>query len=144
MAKRQGTARWEGSFRRGSGTVAVESGAFETPYDAASRFEVGDNTNPEELLGAAHAGCFSMALALALGRAKHDPEEIRTEADVHIDKAEDGGFEIHRIDLRTSVRAPGLDDAEFQQIARAAKEGCPVSKALAAVGEITLEAKLEG
>jgi osmotically inducible protein OsmC len=122
--------------------MALGSGAFEGPYSAQSRFEDGSGTNPEELLGAAHAGCFSMALSLALGQAGHPPESIETEATVHIERADDG-FAINRIDLVTRARVPGIEDAAFQETAQAAKAGCPVSKALASVPEITLDATLE-
>ena len=143
MPTRNASARWEGPFKRGSGTMNVGSGAYEGPYSAQSRFEDGEGTNPEELLGAAHAGCFSMALALALGEAGHDPESVETDAAVHIDPADGGGFEIPRIELSTRARVPGIDEDEFQDVAQAAKEGCPVSKALAGV-DISLQASLEG
>jgi osmotically inducible protein OsmC len=143
MPTRNASARWEGGFKQGGGTMELGSGAYEGPYSAKSRFEDGDGTNPEELIGAAHAGCFSMALALALGDAGHEPESIETDAAVHIDPAEGGGFEISRIELSTRARVPGLDDDEFQRVAGQAKEGCPVSKALAGA-DISLEASLEG
>jgi lipoyl-dependent peroxiredoxin len=143
MPVRKSNARWEGSFRGGGGTVALGSGAFEGQYGYKSRFEDGPGTNPEELVGAAHAGCFSMALALALGDAGHEPESIDTEARVHFGPDPGGGFAISRIDLVTRARVPGLDAAEFGRIAEGAKEGCPISKALRAV-EITLDAALEG
>jgi osmotically inducible protein OsmC len=142
MPTRNASARWEGPFKRGGGTMKVGGGAYEGPYSAQSRFEDGDGTNPEELLGAAHAGCFSMALALALGEEGHDPESVETDAAVHIDPADGGGFEITRIELSTRARVPGIDDDEFQRVAQAAKEGCPVSKALAGV-DISLQASLE-
>src|ERR1700748_120287 len=141
MPTRNASARWEGGFKRGGGTMKLGSGAFEGPYSAQSRFEDGDGTNPEELLGAAHAGCFSMALALMLGGEGHEPESIETEAKVHIDPAEGGGFEIGLLELSTRASVPGIDDEEFQRIAGEAKAGCPVSKALAGP-EITLEASL--
>jgi osmotically inducible protein OsmC len=122
--------------------MSFGSGAFEGAYSAASRFEEGEGTNPEELIGAAHAGCFSMALSLALGEAGHDPESIETDATVHIDPA-DGGFAITRIELSTRGRVPGIDASEFERYAQAAKEGCPVSKALAGV-QISVDAQLEG
>jgi osmotically inducible protein OsmC len=143
MPTRNASARWEGGFKQGGGTMKLGSGAYEGPYSAKSRFEDGDGTNPEELIGAAHAGCFSMALALALGDAGHEPESIETDAAVHIDPAEGGGFEISRIELSTRARVPGVDDEEFQRVAGQAKEGCPVSKALAGA-DISLEASLEG
>jgi osmotically inducible protein OsmC len=121
--------------------MSFGGGAFEGSYSAASRFEEGEGTNPEELIAAAHAGCFSMALALALGEAGHEPESIETQADVTISPAGDG-FEIDRINLHTSARVPGIDQDEFERLAGAAKEGCPVSKALGAVGDINLEAQL--
>ena len=142
MATRTAEARWDGSFKRGGGSMSFGSGAFEGAYSAASRFEEGEGTNPEELIGAAHAGCFSMALSLALGEAGHDPESIETDATVHIDPA-DGGFAITRIELSTRGRVPGIDASEFERYAQAAKEGCPVSKALAGV-QISVDAQLEG
>ena len=141
MPKRTANARWEGSLQEGSGTMRMASGAYEGPYSFQSRFEEGDGTNPEELIAAAHAGCFSMALSGELGRAGHDVESVETEATVHIDKVDDG-FAIKRIELRTRVSASGLDDSDFQQAAEAAKEGCPVSQALAAVESIELDAQL--
>jgi lipoyl-dependent peroxiredoxin len=140
MPARTGSARWEGSLPEGSGTLRFGSGAFEGKYSAASRFEDGDGTNPEELIAAAHAGCFSMAFAHALTGAGFTPDSVSTEAKVHIVRA-DGGFEINKIDLVTEAKVPGIDEAAFQEQAQAAKVGCPVSKALAAV-EITLDAKL--
>jgi osmotically inducible protein OsmC len=125
----------------GEGTMRLGSGAFEGKYSFATRFEDAPGTNPEELIGAAHAGCFSMAFAGNLQRAGHEPESIETRARVHIDKAGDG-FAITRIELDTTANVPGIDEDEFQEIATASKEGCPVSKALAGVGEITLDAKL--
>jgi osmotically inducible protein OsmC len=141
MPTRNASARWEGPFKGGGGTMSFGSGAYEGPYSAQSRFEDGDGTNPEELIGAAHAGCFSMAFALALGEAGHEPESIATDAAVHIDPAEGGGFEITKVELSTRANVPGIDDDEFQRVADAAKKGCPVSKALAGP-DITLEASL--
>jgi lipoyl-dependent peroxiredoxin len=141
MPKRTANARWDGSLQEGSGTMRMASGSYEGPYSFQSRFEEGDGTNPEELIAAAHAGCFSMALSLALGQAGHDPESIDTEATVEIDRVGDG-FAITSIVLRTRARVPGIDADEFQQQAEAAKEGCPVSKALGGVDSIDLEAEL--
>jgi lipoyl-dependent peroxiredoxin len=141
MPKRTANARWDGSLQEGSGTMRMASGSYEGPYSFQSRFEEGDGTNPEELIAAAHAGCFSMALSLALGQAGHDPESIETEATVEIDRVGDG-FAITSIVLRTRARVPGIDADEFQQQAEAAKEGCPVSKALGGVDSIELEAEL--
>jgi osmotically inducible protein OsmC len=142
MAVRTATAEWKGSLPSGTGTVATGSGALEGSYSAKSRFEDGAGTNPEELIGAAHAGCFSMALSGVLGEQGVEPESIRTEARVQILKEGDG-FAIKRIDLVTTGRVPGMDAEAFQAAARAAKENCPVSRALASVPEINLEATLE-
>ena len=121
-------------------TVKLGSGAYQGQYSFSSRFESGTGTNPEELIAAAHAGCYSMALSAGLERAGHNPNSVETEAKVHLSPA-DGGFKISRIDLVATADVPGLDNDAFQQAAQAAKEGCPVSKALAAV-EITLNATL--
>jgi osmotically inducible protein OsmC len=141
MPKRTANARWEGSLTEGNGTMRMASGAYEGPYSFQSRFEEGDGTNPEELIAAAHAGCFSMALSGELGKAGHEVESVETEATVHIEKVEDG-FAIKRIELRTQASVPGIDDSEFHEIAEAAKKGCPVSQALAAVESIELDAQL--
>jgi osmotically inducible protein OsmC len=143
MPKRTANARWDGSLTEGNGTMRMASGAYEGPYSFQSRFQEGDGTNPEELIAAAHAGCFSMALSAELGRAGHDPESVETEAIVHLDK-EDEGFAIKRIELRTRARVPGISEEEFREVAEAAKKGCPVSRALAAVESIELEAELAG
>jgi osmotically inducible protein OsmC len=142
MPVRNATAQWNGTIREGDGTVALGSGAFEGQYSFSSRFEEGTGTNPEELIGAAHAGCFSMAFSGNLERAGHKPEQINTEARVTVEK-QDAGFAITKIELRTRARVPGIDEATFQEVATASKEGCPVSQALKAV-EITLDAQLEG
>jgi osmotically inducible protein OsmC len=142
MAIRTATAEWQGSLPAGAGTFASGSGAIQGNYSFKSRFEEGDGTNPEELIAAAHAGCFSMALAGVLGEQDVEPESVNTEARVQLLKAGDG-FAITRIDLITTARVPGLDDAAFQAAATAAKENCPISLALAAVPEINLEATLE-
>jgi osmotically inducible protein OsmC len=141
MAVRKAEAQWTGTLREGSGTMRLGSGAFEGSYSFGSRFEDGKGTNPEELIGAAHAGCFSMALAVGLQRSGHTPEQVRTSADVHIEKIGDG-FGITRIHLTTIGRVPGLDEATFHEFAEKARANCVVSKALAGV-EITLDAKLE-
>jgi osmotically inducible protein OsmC len=143
MPKRTASARWNGSLEDGNGTMRMASGAYEGPYSFQSRFEEGDGTNPEELIAAAHAGCFSMALSGELGKAGHQVDSVETEATVHIDKVE-GGFAIKRIELRTRASVPGLDDSAFQEAAEAAKKGCPVSQALAAVESIDLDAQLSG
>jgi lipoyl-dependent peroxiredoxin len=141
MPARKATARWQGGVPDGGGTVRLGSGSFEGPYSFSSRFEDGSGTNPEELIGAAHAGCFTMALSLGLTQAGTPPESIDTEATVHIVKQGEG-FAINRIDLATRARVPGIDAGAFEQAAQAAKEGCPVSKVLTGA-EITLDAQLE-
>ena len=141
MPKRTANAVWDGSLTEGSGTMRMASGAYEGPYSFQSRFEEGDGTNPEELIAAAHAGCFSMALSAELGTAGHDPQSVETEAIVHLDKV-DEGFAIKRIELNTRARVPGISEDEFQQLAEGAKKGCPVSQALAAVESIELDAQL--
>jgi lipoyl-dependent peroxiredoxin len=140
MAVRKANAVWNGGLKDGSGRMALGSGAYEGPYSFASRFEEGKGTNPEELIAAAHAGCFSMALAAALERAGHPAKRVATAARVHLEKT-DAGFRITRIDLTTEAEVPGIDDAAFQAQAKGAKEGCPVSQALKVV-DITLDAKL--
>ena len=140
MAIRTSDAEWRGSLQDGKGTMKLGSGAFEGAYSFPSRFESGQGTNPEELIGAAHAGCFSMALAAGLGQAGYTPNRVHTVAKVHLNKA-GGGFAINRIELETEAEIPGIDEATFQAQAATAKENCPVSKALAGV-DITLTAKL--
>jgi lipoyl-dependent peroxiredoxin len=140
MPTRTAQARWEGSLQEGRGTMRMATGAYEGPYSFKSRFEEGEGTNPEELIGAAHAGCFSMALSGGLGSAGYEPESVETTAQVHIDKAGEG-FKITRIELDTKARVPGIDRDEFERQAEAAKEGCPVSQALTGT-EITLSAEL--
>jgi osmotically inducible protein OsmC len=139
-----GHAKWTGGFEDGQGTADTGSGAVSgLTYTAASRFSDGAGSNPEELIGAAHAACFSMALTLGLEQAGHSPESVETTATVTM-KKEDAGFAIHRIELATVGTVPGISDEEFQEQAEAAKEGCPVSRALASVPEIVLDAKLAG
>ena len=142
MPVRKASAVWEGDIRGGSGKVSLGSGAFEGPYSFGSRFEEGAGTNPEELIGAAHAGCFSMALSGGLGRGGHTPKRIATSAKVHIEKVGEG-FSITRIELDCEAEVPGIDEATFLDFANKAKEGCPVSKALAGT-QISLNAKLVG
>jgi osmotically inducible protein OsmC len=141
MAVRTAKAEWNGNLMQGRGKMALGSGAFEGAYSFSSRFEEGAGTNPEELLGAAHAGCFSMALSLGLEQAGHPSESVETTADVHLTPA-DGGYAISRIDLHTRAKVPGVDADTFQRVAEETKSGCPVSKALAAVPEINLDAQL--
>jgi osmotically inducible protein OsmC len=141
MPARSSTAVWEGDIMQGKGTMKIGSGAWEGPYSFKSRFEDGKGTNPEELIAAAHAGCFSMALSAALSKAGSPPTRIETTAKVGLEKSGDG-FKIPNIHLETKAKVPGVDDSKFQEIAEAAKKNCPVSKVLAGA-EITLEAKLE-
>ncbi|KHS90780.1 OsmC family protein [Pectobacterium brasiliense] len=137
---KKGQAHWEGDIKQGKGTVSTESGALQQqPYGFNTRFEGKPGTNPEELIGAAHAACFSMALSLMLGEEGHKPESIDTTADVSLDKV-DGGFAITKIALHSTVKLPSIDDATFDSIIQKAKAGCPVSKVLKA--EITLAYQL--
>jgi lipoyl-dependent peroxiredoxin len=141
MPTRIAEAEWKGNLAEGSGRLRVGSGAFDGPYSFKSRFEEGESaTNPEELIGAAHAGCFTMALTAQLSRARLAPTRIHTEAKVKLEKVGES-FAITRIDLETEADVPGIDDATFQKYALDAKQNCPVSKALAAT-EIHLTARL--
>ena len=134
---RKGTAEWNGDLKAGKGTVSVQSGAFSnTQYSYRSRFEEGTGTNPEELIGAAHAGCYSMALSNALSEAGHVPDSIKTTANVKME-----GLKITEVLLQTEGSVPGLSQDEFQTYADEAKKNCPVSQALSAL-TINLEAKL--
>jgi osmotically inducible protein OsmC len=140
MPKRTAQAEWTGDLPGGKGRMEFGGGAFEGQYSYGSRFEEGEGTNPEELIAAAHAGCFSMQLSGVLGAAGHVPDSVRTTARVSLDK--DGeAFSITRSDLETEVEVSGLEDEEFQRHAAEAKEICPVSRALGAI-EIGLEARL--
>ena len=140
MTIRKADAVWQGSLREGSGELALESGAFRGPYTFKARFEDGKETNPEELLGAAHAACFTMAITALLAREKLAPTEIRTTAAVHLEQVP-GGFSIPRIDLQTRAKIPGVTAERFAELAADAKKNCPVSKVLAAA-QITLDAAL--
>ncbi|HUO84169.1 MAG TPA: OsmC family protein [Thermoanaerobaculia bacterium] len=142
MAVRHANAVWEGSLKEGKGSMRLESGAFEGAYSFSTRFEEAPGTNPEELIGAAHAGCFSMALSGALGKAGFTPTRIQTRADVHLEKVGEG-FSITRIHLTTEAEIPGMDQEKFREQAEGAKANCPVSRALKGV-EISLDAKLVG
>jgi osmotically inducible protein OsmC len=137
MPIRTSSAEWKGTLKEGSGTMKLASGAYEGPFTFASRFESGKGTNPEELIGAAHAGCFSMFLAALLTDAGFPPRSIRTTASVHLES----GPTITRIDLNTEASVPGIEAQAFQAHADAAKKGCPVSKALTGP-QVTLSAKL--
>jgi len=140
MAERTAKAVWQGNLNEGAGTVSLGSGGFQGRYSAQSRFESGPGTNPEELIGAAHAACFSMALAGNLAQAGYTPEAIETTAKVSIEKGSDG-FSITRIELDTQGTVPDIDEDTFLEQAETAKETCPVSKALAAT-KISLRARL--
>jgi osmotically inducible protein OsmC len=140
MIQRASHAEWHGSLKEGHGKMKVGNGAYEGPFSFASRFENGTGTNPEELIAAAHAGCYSMALSAGLGKAGYNPNWVRTQACVTLDKVGEG-FTITKIELETEADVPGIDEATFQKYAEETKKGCPVSKLLTGA-EITLKAKL--
>jgi osmotically inducible protein OsmC len=142
MPTRSADASWTGNLPDGNGVMRMESGSYEGPFSFASRFEEGDGTNPEELIAAAHAGCFSMAFSNVLDEEGFTPESVDTSAEVTLRMLDDGPT-ITKIHLTSTAQVPDIDDATFQELAGAAKEGCPVSKALAGA-EITLDATLEG
>ncbi|MFC0266445.1 OsmC family protein [Kushneria aurantia] len=140
--QKKGSAEWKGSLKKGKGVVSTESGALkENPYGFNTRFEGQPGTNPEELIGAAHASCFSMALSMMLGEEDLEPESINTEATVTLDQ-DDSGFYVSKVHLQTVAKIPGADQTAFDRAAKNAKEGCPISRLFNA--EITLDAKLEG
>jgi osmotically inducible protein OsmC len=141
MPTRNASARWQGTLIDGSGTIRTGKGGYEGNYSFKSRFEEGEGTNPEELIGAAHAGCFSMALSKALTDAGYPPSSVETTAAVHLDKT-DAGFTVTRIELSTTGDVPGIDAAEFGKIAEVAKANCPISRLLSPGAEITLTAAL--
>jgi lipoyl-dependent peroxiredoxin len=143
MPKRTANAVWNGSLEEGNGTMRMRSGSYEGPYTFQSRFKEGEGTNPEELIAAAHAGCFSMALSGDLGRAGYEPESVETTATVHLEMG-DGPPTVARIVLDTRARVPGIEDGEFQELAEGAKQNCPISRALAAVPTIEVNAELVG
>ncbi len=140
MAVSTSTAVWEGTLKEGKGVMTVGRGHYEGPFTYASRFESGEGTNPEELIGAAHAGCYSMFLSALLSNNGYTPTRISTSATVHMG----AGPTITKIELKSEAEVPGLDEAAFADFAEKAKSGCPVSKALSAVNEITLDATLVG
>ncbi len=141
MSKTSGSAVWSGGIKDGKGAISTKSGALKDyPYGFASRFEGKPGSNPEELIGAAHAACFTMALSLILGEARLTAEKMETTAEVTLDKVE-GGFAITAVHLTLKGKVPGADQARFEELANKAKAGCPVSKLLKAA--ITLDAKLE-
>jgi lipoyl-dependent peroxiredoxin len=140
--KRTASAVWQGDLKQGKGTVSTASGVLKsTPYSFTTRFENSPGTNPEELIAAAHAGCFSMALSAFLGKAGHQPERIATEASLTLEQVQ-GNWTITTIDLNTTAKVPGMDRKQFDAIADDAKANCPVSRVLNA--KISLNAKLEG
>ena len=141
MATRNGSAEWKGDLQSGSGRLTVGKDAWEGDYSYASRFEEGEGTNPEELLAAAHAACFSMALSNMLAEHGHGPRSVKTTARVHLRNV-GGAPTIQQIELETEGDVPGIDEAHFREHAEEAKAGCPVSRALAAVEEIDLSARL--
>ena len=140
MAARTSEAEWKGNLLEGKGTMKLGSGAYQGQYSFSSRFESGVGTNPEELIAAAHAGCFSMALSAGLAKGGFTPTRIHTAATVYLEKVAEG-FGITHIDLNTEAQIPGIDAAAFEKFAEDAKKGCPVSKALAGA-QINLKAKL--
>ena len=140
MVQRTAEAEWNGGLQDGKGTMKLGSGAFSGAYSFGSRFAEASGTNPEELIAAAHAGCFSMALSAGLGKAGYSPKRVHTTAKASLEKKGEG-FAITRIELNTEAEIPGIEENVFQQQAEAAKQGCPVSRALAGV-EISLKARL--
>lgn len=141
MPVRSAEAKWEGSLKEGAGEVKLGSGAFQGPYSFQTRFEDQQGTNPEELIAAAHAGCFSMAFSAELGKAGYKPKWIESKAEVHLEKKDDG-FVIPKIELTMQAQVPDISEEEFQKIAKGAKEGCPVSKVLEGA-ELSLDATLK-
>ena len=141
MATREGKAEWRGNLKKGEGDLMVGEMAWEAPYSFSSRFEDGSGTNPEELLAAAHAACFSMFLSGVLADAGHEAEFVNTTAKVHL-RAGDDGARIHRIELETEGRVDGIDEETFKKHAEESKDGCPISQALASVDEIEVSARL--
>jgi lipoyl-dependent peroxiredoxin len=135
------SARWEGDLPSGNGSIKTGKGGLQGNYSFKSRFEEGEGTNPEELIGAAHAGCFSMAFSNELAKEGHVPTSVETTAKVHLDKS-DAGFSVTRIELETVGTVPGIDADTFQKIATAAKEGCPISRLLSPGADISLKATL--
>jgi osmotically inducible protein OsmC len=141
MAIRTATAQWQGNLTEGSGTIRTGKGGLEGNYSFKSRFEEGEGTNPEELIGAAHAGCYSMFLSNVLAQAGFTPDSVDTTAKVHLEKTE-AGQTVTRIDLETVGQVPGIDEAEFHKLAENAKANCPISRLLSPGAEITLNAQL--
>ncbi len=141
MPTRKAKAEWSGDLKGGKGTMEFGSGAYKVAYSFHSRMETGPGTNPEELIAAAHAGCFSMALSADLGKAGFTPDHITTDASVEFGNGS-GKWAIEKIHLDCTAKIPGIDNAKFQEIAAGTKDNCPVSRALASVKDITVTAKL--
>ncbi|MCP4427497.1 MAG: OsmC family protein [Chloroflexi bacterium] len=141
MTIRQATATWKGTLKDGNGSMESGSGYFDVPFTFASRFEEGKGTNPEEMIGAAHAGCYSMFLSALLSKEGFNPTSIETTANVHLGK-DDSGPLIEKIELVMEAAVPGLEETQFMELANTAKAACPISRALAAVPEMTLQATL--
>lgn len=141
MPVRKSSAVWKGTLKRGAGTMRIGAGAWEGPFSFMSRFESGPGTNPEELLAAAHAGCFSMALSGLLEQAGHEAAQIRTSAEVTINR-KDVGFRIETVRLMTEGTVPGISESDFRRFAEQAKAGCPISAALNSSIAVSLEARL--
>lgn len=144
MTTRSSKAEWEGDLKSGKGTMTVGKGAYTGPFSFASRFEEGTGTNPEELVAAAHAGCFSMAFSLTLSQAGIVPKKIETRADVHLGTDPAGGARITKIELFTDVVAPGVSQEKFQELAELTKVNCPISKLVKGGTDIVLQATLKG
>lgn len=142
MMERKATAMWEGDLKGGKGKVKLGTGAFEGPYTFKSRFEGSGDTNPEELIGAAHAGCFSMALTAGLVKAGFEPKRVKTDAKVFLEKVNDI-FNINKVELMTEAEVPKIDETKFREVAESARKECIVSRALNGVNT-TLSAKLVG
>ncbi|HEY8533401.1 MAG TPA: OsmC family protein [Micromonospora sp.] len=141
MPIRTASAEWRGNLTDGSGSIRTGKGGLQGSYSFRSRFEEGEGTNPEELVAAAHAGCFSMALSKGLSDAGFTPVSVNTTVELHLEKT-DAGMTITRIDLNTVADVPEIEDARFQEIARNAKDNCPISRLLAPAAQITLSARL--
>ncbi|MEM6282714.1 MAG: OsmC family peroxiredoxin [Chloroflexota bacterium] len=142
MAVRSATAKWSGGLKDGNGDLKLGSGAYDGQYSFTSRFEDGTGTNPEELLGAAHAGCYAMALSAGLERAGFSPESVECNARVHLTPKEGGGFEISKVELTVDAKVPDIEEAKFMEMAEATKETCIVSVALGGIPVMEITATL--
>ncbi|HSU38384.1 MAG TPA: OsmC family protein [Polyangiaceae bacterium] len=143
MAIRTSTAQWEGDLKAGKGTMTVGKGAYTGAFSFATRFEDSPGTNPEELIAAAHAGCFSMALSNGLAKEGFAPKRVNTKADVHFGPDPAGGFRVSKIELTTDAEVPGIDKAKFDKIVDETRVGCPISKLLKGGAEIMVKANLK-